>query len=107
SRVWNVIPSSNLPHQSVRLNPKTQVVIDLPDSLRNELDEAHVCVAKLRESLVVYGSVYVDGSECRGVWVMEHDSSFRKLFTIGARDDGMAILARGNAPISCLSLRGC
>ncbi|GJR66923.1 probable galacturonosyltransferase 7 isoform X2 [Tanacetum coccineum] len=206
SRVWNVIPSSNLPRQSVRLNPKTQVVIgrfiywgafdmtsadakyivvsfdlitkefkvvDLPDSLRN------VCVAKLRESLVVYGSVYVDGAECCGVWVMEHDSSFRKLFTIGARvseilgfsksgetifeirkegvslatldvydpcsheiknleisgvdssffmgsykeslllldhldsrgteirDDGMAILGRGNAPISCLALRGC
>ncbi|GKC70199.1 retrovirus-related pol polyprotein from transposon TNT 1-94, partial [Tanacetum coccineum] len=28
SRVWNVIPSSNLPHQSIILDAKTQVVID-------------------------------------------------------------------------------
>ncbi|GJZ80311.1 probable galacturonosyltransferase 7 isoform X2 [Tanacetum coccineum] len=60
-------------------------VVDLPDSLRNELDGAHVSLAKLRESLVVYGSIYVDTAECCGVWVMDHDSSFSKLFTIGAR----------------------
>ncbi|GJU21215.1 hypothetical protein Tco_1154557 [Tanacetum coccineum] len=91
SRVWNVIPSSNLPHESIRLDdPKTQVVIDrnskvldLPHSLKNKL-YGYVCVSKLRESLVVYGSINVDEAECCGVWVMEHDSSFRKLFTIGA-----------------------
>ncbi|GKB55339.1 probable galacturonosyltransferase 7 isoform X2 [Tanacetum coccineum] len=60
-------------------------LVDLPDSLRNELDGTHVSLAKLRESLVVYGSICVDGTECCGVWVMERDSSFRKLFTIGAR----------------------
>ncbi|GKB84757.1 hypothetical protein Tco_0957029 [Tanacetum coccineum] len=91
SRVWNVIPSSNLPHESIRLDdPKTQVVIDrnskvldLPHSLKNKLYR-YVCVSKLRESLVVYGSINVDEAECCGVWVMEHDSSFRKLFTIAA-----------------------
>ncbi|GJZ10302.1 retrovirus-related pol polyprotein from transposon TNT 1-94 [Tanacetum coccineum] len=122
SRVWNVIPSTNLPHKSIRLDLKTQVVIDrfiywgayeetfvddgeyitnrmvvsfdlitkefkavdLPHNLRNELDGRPVAVANLRESLVVYGSIYVDGAECCSVWVMEHDSSFKKLFTIGA-----------------------
>nr|GEZ53243.1 hypothetical protein [Tanacetum cinerariifolium] len=121
SRVWNVIPRTNLPHKSVRLDLKTQVVIDrfiywgafeetfvddgeyitnhmvvsfdlitkefkvvdLPDSLTNEL-YGSVSVSKLRESLVVYGSIYVDGAECCSVWVMKHDSSFKKLFTIGA-----------------------
>ncbi|GKA59044.1 probable galacturonosyltransferase 7 isoform X2 [Tanacetum coccineum] len=123
SCVWNVIPSSNILFESIRIDlkthPKTQVVIDrfiysgacektfvddgrsvinhmivsfdlitkefkvvdLPDSLRNELDGAHVSVAKLRESLIVY----VNGAECCGVWAMEQDSSFRKLFTIGVR----------------------
>ncbi|GJZ10304.1 probable galacturonosyltransferase 7 isoform X2 [Tanacetum coccineum] len=122
SRVWNMIPSTNLPHKSIRLDLKTQVVIDsfiywgayeetfvddgeyitnrmvvsfdlitkefkavdLPHNLRNELDGRPVAVANLRESLVVYGSIYVDGAECCSVWVMEHDSSFKKLFTIGA-----------------------
>ncbi|GKB87216.1 retrovirus-related pol polyprotein from transposon TNT 1-94 [Tanacetum coccineum] len=115
SRVWNVIPSSNMPCDTVRLSSRTQVVIDrfiywgasdmtsanakyivvsfdlitkefkavdLPDSLTNKLYEP-VSVSKLRESLVVY----VDGAECCGVWVMEHDSSFKKLFTIGAQVD--------------------
>ncbi|GKC13539.1 probable LRR receptor-like serine/threonine-protein kinase isoform X2 [Tanacetum coccineum] len=123
SRVWNAIPSSNLPHQSIRLDPKTQVVIDrfiywgareetinddgeyttnpmvvsfdfitkefkvvdLPHKLRNKLDGRPVAVSNLRESLVVYGSIYVDGAECCDVWVMERHSSFRKLFTIGER----------------------
>ncbi|GJR48332.1 hypothetical protein Tco_1316435 [Tanacetum coccineum] len=93
SGVWNVIPSSNLPPESVesvRLNPNTQVVIDRfiywgarnSNSLTNELDGS-VSVSKLRESLVVYGSINVDGTDGCGVWVMEHDSSFRKLFRIG------------------------
>ncbi|GJV59737.1 retrovirus-related pol polyprotein from transposon TNT 1-94, partial [Tanacetum coccineum] len=122
SRVWNVLPSSNLPHESIRLDdPKNQVVIDryiywgaremiindngeyttnrmvvsfdlitkefkvvhLPDSLTKQL-YGRVSVSKLRESLVVYGSIYVDKAECCGVWVMERDSYFRKLLTIGA-----------------------
>ncbi|GJU19377.1 retrovirus-related pol polyprotein from transposon TNT 1-94, partial [Tanacetum coccineum] len=121
--VWNVIPSSNLPCQSIELNnPKTQVVIDrfiywgacektfnddgeatvnymvvsfhlitkefkvvnLPDTLTNEL-YLSVCVCKLRGSLVVSGYIKVEGALCYGVWMMEHDSSFRKLFTIGVR----------------------
>ncbi|GKB64254.1 probable LRR receptor-like serine/threonine-protein kinase isoform X2 [Tanacetum coccineum] len=123
SRVWNVIPSGNLPHESIGLDSKTHVVIDrfiywgayeetfdddgeatinhilvsfdlitkefkvaeLPRNLRNELGGRPVAVANLRESLVVYGSIYVDGAECCHVWVMERDSSFRKLFTIGER----------------------
>ncbi|GKB69150.1 hypothetical protein Tco_0930562 [Tanacetum coccineum] len=118
----NVIPSSNLPHESIRLHMNTQVVIDrfiywgarektinddgkyttnhmvvsfdlitkefkvveLQHSLTNELLYGCVCVSKLRESLVVYGSIYVDRAECCDVWVMERHSSFKKLFTVGA-----------------------
>ncbi|GKF90948.1 hypothetical protein Tco_0274649 [Tanacetum coccineum] len=66
SGVWNVIQSGNLPRQSIKINSSGQVVID-------------------RESLVVYKDICVarGGVHC-GVWVMDHDSSFRKLFTIGA-----------------------
>nr|GEV32540.1 zinc finger, CCHC-type [Tanacetum cinerariifolium] len=60
-------------------------VVDLPHNLRNELDERHVVVANLKESLVVCGSIYADGAECCDVWVMERDSFFRKLFTIAER----------------------
>nr|GFA75051.1 hypothetical protein [Tanacetum cinerariifolium] len=122
SRVWNVIPSTNLPHESIILDQKTHVaihkfiywgaseetiyddgegtinpmvvsfdlitkefkVVDLPNSLTNELTYGFVSVSKLRESLVVYGSINVDGAECCGVWVMECDSSFRKLFSISS-----------------------
>nr|GEX48333.1 probable galacturonosyltransferase 7 isoform X2 [Tanacetum cinerariifolium] len=121
SGVWNVIPSGNLPRQSIQLNTSTQVVIDrfiywgacemtsvddgrsiinhivvsfdlitkdfkvvdLPDSLTTELNGTHVFVSKLRESLVVYGSI-CEGAETCSLWVMQHDSSFRKLFTIGS-----------------------
>nr|GEU65775.1 probable LRR receptor-like serine/threonine-protein kinase At1g06840 isoform X2 [Tanacetum cinerariifolium] len=122
SGVWNLIPSGNLPRQSIRLNWSTQVVkdrfiywgareetfidngesttnhmlvsfdlitkefkvVDLSLCLLNELNGGYVSVSKLRESLVLYGCVYVDGGECCNVWVMEHDSSFRKLFKIRA-----------------------
>ncbi|GKA60971.1 probable galacturonosyltransferase 7 isoform X2 [Tanacetum coccineum] len=57
-------------------------VVDLPDTLTNELG-GPVSVSKLRGSLVVYGSINVVGAECCGVWVLEHDSSFKKLFAIG------------------------
>ncbi|GKA65904.1 probable galacturonosyltransferase 7 isoform X2 [Tanacetum coccineum] len=113
SGVWNVIPSSNLPRQTIRLDWSTQVVIDkfiywgarertntgenhmvvsfdlitqgfkvvnLPDTLTNKLSS--VSVSKLRGSLVVCGGYIV--AEEVGVWVMENDSSFRKLFTIRA-----------------------
>ena len=58
-------------------------VVDLPDSLTNKLYSL-VSVSKLRESLVVVGSIKVEGARCCDVWVMERDSSFIKLFTIGA-----------------------
>nr|GEY77380.1 hypothetical protein [Tanacetum cinerariifolium] len=58
-------------------------VLGLTDSLKNEL-YGYGCVSKLRESLVVYGSIYVDRGECCDVRVMERDASFKKLFTIGA-----------------------
>ncbi|GJZ59864.1 probable galacturonosyltransferase 7 isoform X2 [Tanacetum coccineum] len=119
SGVLNVIPSGNLPRQSVRLNPETQAVIDrfiywgayentltddgefttnlmvvsfdlitkefkvvdLPDTLTKEL-WSYCSVSKLRGSLVVSG--YINGEDGCGVWMMEHESSFRKLFTIDA-----------------------
>ncbi|GJY91957.1 probable LRR receptor-like serine/threonine-protein kinase isoform X2 [Tanacetum coccineum] len=127
SGVWNMVPSCNLPRQSIKLNSPTQVVIDrfiywgacettfandgeftrnlmvvsfdlitkefkvvdLPDSLTNELffrGVMGVSVSKLRGSLVVYGDINAEGALCYccGVWMMEKDSSFRKLFTIGA-----------------------
>nr|GFA12979.1 hypothetical protein [Tanacetum cinerariifolium] len=58
-------------------------VVKLPDSLTKVLC-SHCSVSKLNESLVVYGSIKVQGAGCCGVWVMEHDLSFRKLFSIRA-----------------------
>ena len=59
-------------------------VVDLPNHLTNELYGGFpVSVCKLRESLVVYGCIMVEEALCCGVWAREHDSSFRKLFTIG------------------------
>ncbi|GJV46018.1 probable galacturonosyltransferase 7 isoform X2 [Tanacetum coccineum] len=78
-------PESIINHMvlSFDLITKEFKVIDLPDSLINELCGS-VSVSKLRESLVVYGPINVMGSRGCGVWVMDHDSSFRKLFTIRA-----------------------
>lgn len=60
-------------------------VVDLPDTLKNELlTFMSMFVSKLRGSLVVYGDIVVEGAAHCSLWVMEHDSSFRKLFTIGA-----------------------
>ncbi|GJR88390.1 probable galacturonosyltransferase 7 isoform X2 [Tanacetum coccineum] len=142
SGVWNVIPSSNLLRRSVRLNPKTQAVIDrfiywgasersrtvnddptinqmvvsfdmitkefkvvnLPDYLRKEVDglPMGVAVAKLRGSLVVSGYIMEGSLSCLscGVWVMERDSSFRKLFTIiGAYVDKILGFGKSGEPI--------
>nr|GEU65776.1 hypothetical protein [Tanacetum cinerariifolium] len=118
-RVWNVIPSGNLPRQSIRLDKSTQVVIhrfiywgaceetctdlirtnrmvvsfdlitkvfevvNLPDSLTNKLFLRGSSVSKLRGSLIVSGYILSMGGLHFGVWVMEHDLSFRKLFAIG------------------------
>nr|GFA27168.1 hypothetical protein [Tanacetum cinerariifolium] len=91
-------------------NPSIGKSFGLPDSLKNEL-YGYVCVSKLRESLVVYGSNYVDRAECCDVWVMERDASFKKLFTIGApiyyilgfRKSGEPILeTKGNVLYRCL-----
>ncbi|GJZ10125.1 RNA-directed DNA polymerase, eukaryota [Tanacetum coccineum] len=57
-------------------------VVNLPDSLTNELNGTRVLVSKLRESFVVYRSI-CEGAETCSLWVMQHDLSFRKLFTIG------------------------
>ncbi|GJY92871.1 F-box protein CPR1-like protein [Tanacetum coccineum] len=60
-------------------------VVGLPHNLTNELLRyTLVYVSKLRGSLVVYGDINADEALCCGVWMMENDSSFRKLFTIGA-----------------------
>ncbi|GKA83669.1 probable galacturonosyltransferase 7 isoform X2 [Tanacetum coccineum] len=120
SGVWNVIPSDNLPRQTVSLKTLTHVVIDkfiywgawektnadhgestlnhmvvsfdlvteefkvvnLRDTLTNKLFSG-VSISKLRGSLVVCGYIVADEAFC-SVWVMENNSSFRKLFTIGA-----------------------
>ncbi|GKD99045.1 probable galacturonosyltransferase 7 isoform X2 [Tanacetum coccineum] len=59
-------------------------VVDLPHNLTNKLlMYMSVYVSKLRGSLVVYGDINGDEALCCGVWMMENDSSFRKLFTIG------------------------
>ncbi|GJW44360.1 probable galacturonosyltransferase 7 isoform X2 [Tanacetum coccineum] len=58
-------------------------VVDLPNSLTDELFMSF-SVSNLRGSLVVSGYIMVEGPLSCGVWVMEHDSSFRKLFTIRA-----------------------
>ncbi|GJX39224.1 probable galacturonosyltransferase 7 isoform X2 [Tanacetum coccineum] len=57
-------------------------LVHLPDFLTCER-HSPVSICKLRESLVVYGSINVGGgAESCVVWVMEHDLSFRKLFSI-------------------------
>ncbi|GJT69699.1 probable LRR receptor-like serine/threonine-protein kinase isoform X2 [Tanacetum coccineum] len=65
-------------------------VVDLPDTLTNEVISPGglvmgVSVSELRGSLVVYGPISVEGADCCGVWVMERDRSFTKLYTILAR----------------------
>nr|GFA37612.1 hypothetical protein [Tanacetum cinerariifolium] len=92
SGVWNVIPSdfsddgestTNLMVVSFDLITKEFKVVNLPDTLKNKL-LFHVSVSKLRGSLVVSGYIMVEGALSCGVWLMEHDLSFRKLFNIGA-----------------------
>nr|GEZ51469.1 hypothetical protein [Tanacetum cinerariifolium] len=65
SRVWNVIPNTNLLHKTIRINRKTQVVMD---------------------RFIYWGACeeIIKDDECCDVWVMERDASFKKLFTIGA-----------------------
>ncbi|GKD42146.1 probable galacturonosyltransferase 7 isoform X2 [Tanacetum coccineum] len=88
-------------------------VVDLPDSLKKGLYEC-VSVSKLRESLVVsgYESVAIEGIYW-GVWVMEHNSSFTKLFTIGTsvklrllgfKKNGDAIFEREKERITTLDV---
>ncbi|GKB01370.1 hypothetical protein Tco_0829414 [Tanacetum coccineum] len=65
-------------------------VVDLPDTLTNEVISPGglvmgVSISELRGSLVVYGPISVEGADCCGVWVMERDRSFTKLYTILAR----------------------
>ncbi|GJY35857.1 hypothetical protein Tco_0421235 [Tanacetum coccineum] len=82
SGVWTEIPTSKWPRKSIKLNGTTNVFID--DRPTKELNKRAIRISKLRESLVVYGCIMAEGALCCGVWVMEHDSSFTKLFTIGA-----------------------
>nr|GEX22932.1 hypothetical protein [Tanacetum cinerariifolium] len=61
-------------------------VVNLPDPLTNE-SPLGVSVSKLRGSLVVSGDIVAEEAVHYGVWMMEHDSSFRKLFNICAPVD--------------------
>ncbi|GKF58671.1 probable galacturonosyltransferase 7 isoform X2, partial [Tanacetum coccineum] len=77
-------------------------VLDLPKSLTNELygrSPMSASISKLRESLVVYGCIMAEGALCCGVWVMEHDSSFTKLFTIGANVGRILGFRKSGEPI--------
>ncbi|GJT68543.1 hypothetical protein Tco_1020023 [Tanacetum coccineum] len=75
-------------------------LVDLPDSLTYKPHgRVPVFVSKLRESLVVYGSIDVEGAESCGVWVMQHDSSFKKLISIGARVDKILGFRESGEPI--------
>ncbi|GJY60931.1 probable LRR receptor-like serine/threonine-protein kinase isoform X2 [Tanacetum coccineum] len=135
SGVWNVIPSGNLPRESIQLAPAQVVidrfiywgawemtlandgevttihmvvsfdlitkefkVVDLPTSLSNEVID-YVSVCKLSESLVVFGYIMFEGALCCGVWMMENDSSFRKLFTIGAHASKILGFSKSGEPI--------
>ncbi|GJV65095.1 probable galacturonosyltransferase 7 isoform X2 [Tanacetum coccineum] len=101
SGVWNVIPSGNLPRRPIQPNSSTNVefkVVDLSDNLTNELF-LRVSFSKLRGSLVVLGFIKVDEALCYGVWVMENDSSFRKLFTIGAPANKILGFRKNGEPI--------
>jgi hypothetical protein len=77
-------------------------VVDLPDSLTNKL-YYRVLVSKLRGSLVVSGYIKVEGAFCCGVWVMERDSYFRKLFTIGTHLKGILGFSKSGEPIFQIS----
>ncbi|GKF69656.1 probable galacturonosyltransferase 7 isoform X2, partial [Tanacetum coccineum] len=70
--------------------------IDLPHSLTTDLWSCSV--SKLRESLVVYGSK-VEGAGGCDVWVMEHDLSFKKLFSIGAQVNKILGFRESGEPI--------
>ncbi|GKA65095.1 probable LRR receptor-like serine/threonine-protein kinase isoform X2 [Tanacetum coccineum] len=73
-------------------------VVDLPNTLTNEWT-LRVSVSKLRGTLVVYGYIKVTRALCCGVWVMERDSSFRKLFTIRSSMDKILGFRKNGEPI--------
>ncbi|GKA07676.1 hypothetical protein Tco_0686900 [Tanacetum coccineum] len=59
--------------------------LDIPKAYTDELYYVRLSVSSQGEGyLVVSGYIMVEGPLSCGVWVMEHDSSFRKLFTIRA-----------------------
>ncbi|GJV43443.1 probable galacturonosyltransferase 7 isoform X2 [Tanacetum coccineum] len=77
---------SNTNHMVVSFDLITKEfkVVDLPHTLTNKLlMSMYVSVSKLRGSLVVSGYTVGEGGVRCSVWVMEHDSSFRKLFSTG------------------------
>ncbi|GJV43440.1 probable galacturonosyltransferase 7 isoform X2 [Tanacetum coccineum] len=75
-------------------------VVDLPDSFTKELyPPMSVFVCKLSESLVVFGYIKVEEALCCEVWVMDHDSSFRKLFTIGTPVDKLLGFSKSGGAI--------
>lgn len=69
---------------SLDLVSKEFEVINLPDHIIDEVPLSKILVSNLRGSLAVYGFMYVDQARYCSVWVMDHNSSFRKLFKIGA-----------------------
>ncbi|GJR80455.1 F-box/kelch-repeat protein-like protein [Tanacetum coccineum] len=60
-------------------------VVDFPDSIAKLLSFS-LSISKLRDSLVIYGSYPENGKPVHGVWKMEHDGSFTKLFSINTLD---------------------
>nr|GEX53729.1 hypothetical protein [Tanacetum cinerariifolium] len=103
SGVWNVIPSSNLLRQSIQLTYSHHVVID---SLTYE-QCVRLSLSKLRESLVVYGSSAKIAEEFFGdIWVMQHDSSFKKLFSIHAWVDKILGFRESGEPVVEIQKQG-
>nr|GEV68023.1 hypothetical protein [Tanacetum cinerariifolium] len=75
-------------------------VVNLPDILTNEIyAPMSVSVCKLSGSLVVSAYIVFEGALCCGVWVMEHDSYFRKLYNIGASFDKIFGFRKKGEPI--------
>ncbi|GKA92062.1 probable galacturonosyltransferase 7 isoform X2 [Tanacetum coccineum] len=101
---WEMTHALHLNHYMVvsfDLITKEFKLIRVPDSLtykRVYRGLVPVSLCKLRESLVVYGPR--DVAEQCGVWVMQHDSSFTKLFSIRLWIDKLLGFMDSGEPIS-------
>lgn len=94
----NGVVTKNYMVVSFDLITKEFKVLNLPGSLTNKL-LFDISVSRLMGSLVVYGDTIAEGAIHCGVWVMENDSSFRKLFSIGASVNKILWFMENGEPI--------